>query len=56
MISRNFTVKKGDQVEPIFRSSRRVLLNADVIKAAKLSTGDLVVVAHANIGFKVRIR
>jgi len=40
MASRTFTVRLSNSSEP--RAARRVLFNSDVLKAAKLSTGELV--------------
>jgi AAA family ATPase len=42
-----FTVTLADLLESEFRSARRVIVNADLLKASKLSAGDVVALVHA---------
>ncbi|TFK68443.1 AAA-domain-containing protein [Pluteus cervinus] len=46
LTTKNFLVQKPGSSEGTFRTARRVILNADILKASKLSTGDAVIVAN----------
>ncbi|KAG5728058.1 ATPase family gene 2 protein [Termitomyces sp. T112] len=43
---KTFIVESDDSLEPSFHAARRVIFNADVLKAAKLCTGDIVVLVN----------
>jgi AAA family ATPase len=40
--SKRFVVKVADSSEETARTSRRLIVNADIVKAAKLCTGDVI--------------
>lgn len=43
--SKRFVVKVADSSESTARTSRRLIVNADIVKAAKLCTGDVIVLS-----------
>lgn len=46
--SKNFTAKLSDSGELPPRAARRVVINADIAKAAKLCAGDAIALAEAD--------
>lgn len=48
LANRKFSVQVADPIEGICRASQRVLLNAEVLKQAKLFAGDVVALYSAD--------
>ncbi|KAF8073388.1 P-loop containing nucleoside triphosphate hydrolase protein [Lyophyllum atratum] len=46
--SRRFTVESDDSSEHVPRAARRVIFNADMLKSAKLCTGDIIALSHGD--------
>ncbi|KAI0691255.1 AAA family ATPase [Cerioporus squamosus] len=47
LTSRTFTADISDAAEPVSRTSRRIVLNADILKQHKLYAGDVIAVASS---------
>lgn len=45
---RTFVVAVADGSDPVSRASRRVIVHADVLKAAKLLAGDVLALSEAD--------
>lgn len=52
--SSTFTVELNEDSENILRAARRLIFNADYLKAAKLCTGDIVVLSNGDMSSTVR--
>ena len=44
LATRKFTVEAANELEPVSRASRRVIINANVLKQANLYAGDPVAI------------
>ena len=47
-LARTFVVRAVDASEPVSRTSRRVVVHADVLKAAKILAGDVVALSQVD--------
>ena len=52
--SSTFTVELNEGSENITRAARRVIFNSDLLKAAKMSTGDIVILSNGDMTSTVR--
>jgi len=52
--SNTFTVELNKGSENISRAARRLIFNADVLKAAKVCTGDVVILSNGDMSTTVR--
>ena len=52
--SSTFTVELNKDSENISRAARRLIFNADLLKAAKLYTGDIVILSNGDMSSTVR--
>jgi hypothetical protein len=53
--SKAFVVQVANAVDAQFRAARRVIFNADVLKAYNVFAGDIVVVLDTDSAVKVRV-
>jgi AAA family ATPase len=53
MLSKNFIIGLANSPEPTPRAARRVIINADVVKAVKLCAGDVIALSDNDENTKV---
>ena len=49
LATRKFTVEVVNESEPISRASRRVIINANILKQANLYAGDVVAISSPDV-------
>ena len=47
LASKTFTVDISDATEPISRTSRRIIINADILKQTKVYAGDVIAITSS---------
>ena len=52
--SSTFTVEVNEGSENISRAARRIIFNSDFLKAAKICTGDIVILSSEDMSSTVR--
>ena len=54
--SNTFTVELNEGSENILRAARRLIFNSDFLKAAKICTGDIVILSNGGMSSTLAVR